>query len=48
MKRRETRKIKVGNVFIGGDAPVVIQSMTNTDTRDAKNVLFLIWRLQKV
>lgn len=39
MKRRETRKIKVGNVFIGGDAPVVIQSMTNTDTRDAKKTL---------
>ena len=39
MKRRETRKIKVGNVFIGGEAPVVIQSMTNTDTRDAEKTL---------
>lgn len=33
--RRITRKIKVGNVEIGGGAPVSIQSMTNTDTRDA-------------
>ncbi|MDX9913283.1 MAG: flavodoxin-dependent (E)-4-hydroxy-3-methylbut-2-enyl-diphosphate synthase [Candidatus Moranbacteria bacterium] len=36
MKRRKTRKIKVGNVFIGGDAPVAIQSMCNTDTRDVE------------
>lgn len=34
IKRRKTRKIKVGNVFIGGDAPIAIQSMCNTDTRD--------------
>ena len=32
--RRKTRKIKVGNVFIGGDAPIPVQSMTNTDTKD--------------
>ncbi len=32
--RRKTRQIKVGKVVIGGDAPVVVQSMTNTDTRD--------------
>src|SRR4030067_200714 len=32
--RRRTRQIRVGNVVIGGDAPVVVQSMTNTDTRD--------------
>lgn len=30
----ETRRVKVGNVYIGGGAPVSIQSMTNTDTRD--------------
>lgn len=36
IKRRKTRKIKVGNVFIGGDAPVAIQSMCNTDTRDVE------------
>ncbi len=32
--RRKTRTIHVGNVPIGGDHPVVVQSMTNTDTRD--------------
>jgi (E)-4-hydroxy-3-methylbut-2-enyl-diphosphate synthase len=46
-KRRETRKIKVGNVEIGGDAPVSIQSMTNTDTRDIKSTLKQIRALQE-
>ena len=32
--RRKSRQIRVGNVLIGGDAPVSVQSMTNTDTRD--------------
>ncbi|KKP57861.1 MAG: 4-hydroxy-3-methylbut-2-en-1-yl diphosphate synthase [Candidatus Moranbacteria bacterium GW2011_GWF2_34_56] len=36
IKRKKTRKIKIGNVFIGGDAPVAIQSMCNTDTRDVE------------
>jgi (E)-4-hydroxy-3-methylbut-2-enyl-diphosphate synthase len=30
--RRRSRQIKVGNVLIGGDAPIAVQSMTNTDT----------------
>ncbi|PIP81049.1 MAG: 4-hydroxy-3-methylbut-2-en-1-yl diphosphate synthase [Gammaproteobacteria bacterium CG22_combo_CG10-13_8_21_14_all_40_8] len=30
--RRKSRQIKVGNVLIGGDAPISVQSMTNTDT----------------
>lgn len=33
--RRQSVAVKVGNVTIGGDAPVVVQSMTNTDTADA-------------
>jgi len=33
--RRPTRSCRVGSVWIGGDAPVVVQSMTNTDTADA-------------
>lgn len=33
-ERRKTRQIRVGNVAVGGDAPVSVQSMTNTDTRD--------------
>jgi len=32
--RRKTLQVKVGNVLVGGGAPVVIQSMTNTDTAD--------------
>ena len=39
MDRKQTRKIKVGNVYIGNDAPVVIQSMTNTDTRNVEETL---------
>ena len=34
MKRTETRKIKVGNLFVGGDKKVIIQSMTNTKTKN--------------
>src|SRR6516225_9937223 len=35
VKRRQTIGVKVGNVVVGGGAPVVVQSMTNTDTVDA-------------
>ena len=34
IKRRKTKKIKVGKVEIGGDAPISVQSMTNTLTTD--------------
>jgi (E)-4-hydroxy-3-methylbut-2-enyl-diphosphate synthase len=34
--RRRTRKVMVGQAAIGGDAPILVQSMTNTDTADAK------------
>ena len=34
--RRKTKKIKVGELFMGGDAPVTVQSMTNTDTHDVE------------
>lgn len=46
IKRRRTKKIEVGNIFIGGNAPVVIQSMCTTDTRDAKATIEQIKRLQ--
>ncbi|WP_448374341.1 flavodoxin-dependent (E)-4-hydroxy-3-methylbut-2-enyl-diphosphate synthase [Fervidobacterium sp.] len=36
LKNRKTRTVKVGNVIIGGDAPITIQSMTNTDTRNVE------------
>ncbi|HLT43768.1 MAG TPA: flavodoxin-dependent (E)-4-hydroxy-3-methylbut-2-enyl-diphosphate synthase, partial [Luteimonas sp.] len=32
--RRATRQVRIGNVLVGGGAPVVVQSMTNTDTAD--------------
>src|SRR5688572_33192026 len=35
MTRRISRQVAVGGVRIGGGAPVVVQSMTNTDTEDA-------------
>ncbi len=36
MKRRSTRVIRLGSLHIGGDNPIVVQSMTNTDTRDVE------------
>jgi (E)-4-hydroxy-3-methylbut-2-enyl-diphosphate synthase len=47
IKRRKTKKINLDNVPIGGDAPVVVQSMTNTDTRDVKATVFQINALQE-
>jgi len=35
-KRRPTKQIKIGDVLIGGGAPIVVQSMTKTDTRDTQ------------
>src|SRR5512144_20999 len=34
--RRHTIPVRIGNVTIGGDAPIVVQSMTNTDTADVE------------
>ena len=34
IQRRKSRKIKVGNIFVGGDAPITVQTMTNTKTTD--------------
>ena len=34
IKRKKTKKIKVGNLYIGGDSPISVQSMTNTLTTD--------------
>jgi (E)-4-hydroxy-3-methylbut-2-enyl-diphosphate synthase len=36
IKRRKSVAVNVGGVWVGGDHPVVVQSMTNTDTADAK------------
>jgi len=47
IKRRKTKKIKVGNIYVGGNAPVVVQSMCNTDTRDVKATVRQIRILQQ-
>lgn len=45
MKRNHTRSVKVGEVTVGGGAPIVVQSMTNTDTRDVQATLGQIQEL---
>lgn len=45
--RRKTKVVKAGNVLIGGDNPVVIQSMCNTDTRDVSATVSQIKALEK-
>lgn len=45
---RKTRVIHVGSVPIGGGHPIVVQSMTNTDTRDIANTIRQIHALQDV
>lgn len=47
IKRKNTRRIHVGNVAIGGGAPIAVQSMTSTDTRDVSSTLDQIDRLSK-
>ena len=45
--REQTRQVKVGNLMIGGGAPVVIQSMTNTRTADTEATVRQILRLEE-
>lgn len=47
IKRKNTRQIKVGNVKVGGNAPVVVQSMTNTFTQDVQATVSQIQHLEK-
>ena len=44
--RRRTRQIQLGTVRVGGDAPITVQSMTKTDTRDVQATLLEIWALE--
>lgn len=46
--RRKTRQIQVGSVKIGGDAPIVVQSMTMNDTHDVEATVAEIRRLEAV
>ena len=47
MKRRVSRKIFVGNVPVGGDSPISVQSMTNTKTPDVNATLDQIRELEE-
>ncbi|MCM8812881.1 MAG: flavodoxin-dependent (E)-4-hydroxy-3-methylbut-2-enyl-diphosphate synthase [Candidatus Omnitrophica bacterium] len=46
-QRRNSQKIRVGDIYIGGDSPVSIQSMTTTDTRDIAATVKQIRRLER-
>ncbi|MGO5073095.1 flavodoxin-dependent (E)-4-hydroxy-3-methylbut-2-enyl-diphosphate synthase [Clostridium sporogenes] len=48
MMRKLTRKVKVGSIYVGGDSPISIQSMTNTDTRNTKSTLNQIKQLEEI
>ena len=48
VKRRVSRQIKVGSVLVGGDAPISVQSMTNTETCDVAATVAQIRRLEEV
>ena len=39
IQRRKTPAVLIGNVRVGGDAPVIVQSMTNTDTADVQGTI---------
>lgn len=47
IERRNSIPVKIGNVTVGGDAPIVVQSMTNTDTEDAKTTADQILQLAR-
>jgi (E)-4-hydroxy-3-methylbut-2-enyl-diphosphate synthase len=46
--RRISKAIKIGDVTVGGGAPIVVQSMTKTDTRDVKATVRQIKQLEEV
>ena len=47
INRRKTRQIRLGDTVIGGDAPISVQSMTNTDTSDAGRTIAQILELER-
>ena len=48
IKRKKTKEIKVGNVSVGGDSQITVQSMTNTLTTDIKETIKQIHSLEEV
>ena len=47
IERRKSRKIRVGSVEIGGDAPIAVQTMTNTLTSDAASTIAQIRQIEE-
>lgn len=47
IERKKTKEVYIGDTFIGGDSPISVQSMTNTDTRDAVATVTQIKRLEE-
>ena len=47
IKRRKTKEINVGDVKVGGDNPITVQSMTNTITKDVKETVKQIEQIQE-
>lgn len=47
IQRRKSRQIRVGSVLVGGDAPITVQTMTNTVTADAKATIEQIRRAEE-
>lgn len=48
IKRRKTKKIQIGNVSIGGNSPIRVQSMCNADTKNVKATVAQIHKLEEV
>jgi len=48
MQRRKSRKVKVGKLYVGGDAPITVQSMTTTDTTDVDATVKQVLDLEEV
>ncbi|MDE7451609.1 MAG: (E)-4-hydroxy-3-methylbut-2-enyl-diphosphate synthase, partial [Alistipes sp.] len=46
-QRRKTREVRIGNVVIGGERPIAVQSMTNTDTNDTEASVAQIERIDR-
>ncbi len=47
IERRKTRRVRVGQVDVGGGAPIVVQSMTNTDTADIERTVEQVFALSQ-
>ena len=48
ISRRKSSVIKVGNVPVGGDSPISVQSMTNTNTEDVTSTVNQVKELEEV